>query len=90
MCVCVWVAHIVEKLVENSLRWFEYVKRKLIDVVVRRVDQMKESQVKGGRGKPRKTIRETIKKDLEVNELNPNLIYDTTLWRNLIHIADPT
>jgi len=90
VCVCVWVAHIVEKLVENRLRWFEYVKRKLIDVVVRRVDQMKESQVKGGRGKPRKTIRETIKKDLEVNELNPNLIYDTTLWRNLIHIADPT
>jgi len=51
---------------------------------------MEESQVIRGRGRHRKTIRETIKKDLEVNELDPNLIYDKTLWRNLIHVADPT
>jgi len=31
------------------------------------------------RGRPRKTIRETIRKDLEVNELDPNLVYDRTL-----------
>jgi len=36
------------------------------------------------------TIRETIRKDLEVNELDPNLVYDRTLWRNLIHVTDPT
>ena len=41
-------------------------------------------------GRPRKTIRETIRKDLEVNELDPNLVYDKTLWRHLIHVADPT
>ena len=29
--------------------------------VVRRVDQMEDSQVKRGRGRPRKTIRETIR-----------------------------
>ncbi|KEH27128.1 hypothetical protein MTR_6g086840 [Medicago truncatula] len=55
------------------------------DVVIRRVDQMEESQVKRGRERPRKTIRETIRKDLEVNELDPNLVYDRTLWRHLIH-----
>jgi hypothetical protein len=33
--------------------------------------------------------RETIRKDLEVNELNPNLVYDRTLGRHLIHVADP-
>ena len=32
-----------------------------------------------GRGRPRKIIRETIIKDLEVNELDPNLVYDRTL-----------
>jgi len=38
-----------------------------------------ENQVKRGRGRPRKTIRETIRKDSEVNELDPNMVYDITL-----------
>ena len=65
-------------------------REKTVDVVVRRVDQMEESQVKRGRGRTRKTIRETIRKDLEINELDLNLVYDRTLWRHLIHVADPT
>jgi len=51
---------------------------------------MEESHVKRGRGRPNKTIRETIRKDSEVNELNSSLVYDITLWRNLIHVANPT
>ena len=82
------VAPIVEKLVENRLRWFGHVERRPV-AVVRRVDQMEESQVKRGRGRPRKTIRATIRKDLDVNELDPNLVYDRTLWCHLIHVADP-
>jgi len=70
----VGVAPIVENLVENKLRWFGHVERRPVDVVVRRVDQMEENQVKRGRGRPRKTIRETITKDSEVNELDPNLV----------------
>ena len=66
--------YIAEKLVENRLRWFGHVERRPVDAVVRRVDQMEESQVRRGRGRPRKTIRETTKKDLEVNELDPNLV----------------
>jgi len=31
-----------------------------------------------------------IRKDLEVNELDPNKVFDRTLWRHLIHVADPT
>ena len=79
-------------MVENRLRWFGHVERRHVDAVVRRVDQMEESQVKRGRGRLRKTIRETIIKDLEVNELDPNLVYDRTLLRhlNLIHVVDPT
>jgi hypothetical protein len=51
---------------------------------------MEESQGKRGRGRPKKTIRETIREDLEVNELDPNMVFDRTLWRHLIHVADPT
>jgi hypothetical protein len=31
-----------------------------------------------------------IKKDLEINELNRDMIYDRTLWRHLILVADTT
>jgi hypothetical protein len=54
---------------------------------VRRVDQMEESQVKRGRGRPKKTIRETIRKDLEVSELDPNMVFDRTLWRSQPHLV---
>jgi len=75
----VGVAPIVEKLVENRLRWFGHIERRPVEAVVRRVDQVEESQVRRGRGRPRKTIRETIRKNLEVNELDSNLVYDRTL-----------
>ena len=39
----VGVAPIVEKLVENRLRWFEHVERRPVHAVVRKVDQMEES-----------------------------------------------
>ena len=85
----VGVAPIVEKLVENRLGWFVHVERRPVDAVVR-VDHMEESQVKRGKGRPKKTIRETIRKDLEVNELDANMVFDRTLWRYLIYVADPT
>jgi len=40
---------------------------------------MDKIQVIRGIGRPEKIIRETIRKDLEVNELNPTTIYDRTL-----------
>jgi len=61
-------------MVENRLRLFGYVERRSIDVVVRMVDHMEKSQVIKGRGRPKKTIRETTIKDLEVNELDLNMV----------------
>ncbi|KAH1204730.1 Retrovirus-related Pol polyprotein from type-1 retrotransposable element R2 [Glycine max] len=86
----VGVAPIVEKMVENRLRWFGHVERRPVDSVVRRVDQMERRQTIRGRGKPKKTIREVIKKDLELNDLDRSMVLDRILWRKLIHVADPT
>ncbi|KAL5164575.1 Craniofacial development protein 2 [Glycine soja] len=86
----VGVAPIVEKMVENRLRWFGHVERRPVDSVVRRVDQMERRQTIRGRGRPKKTIREVIKKDLEINDLDRSMVLDRTLWRKLIHVADPT
>jgi len=49
--------------------------RRFVDDV-RRVDQIHDSQIKEGRERFRKTIRETIRKYLEINKLNPNKVYD--------------
>ncbi|KAL5190235.1 LINE-1 retrotransposable element ORF2 protein [Glycine soja] len=86
----VGVAPIVEKMVENRLRWFGHVERRPVDSVVRRVDQMERRQTILSRGRPKKTIREVIKKDLEINGLDRSMVLDRTLWRKLIHVADPT
>ena len=57
---------------------------------MRRVDQMEVRPIIRGRKRPRKTIGETLKRDLDVNNLNVNMIYDRTLWRRLHLVADPT
>jgi hypothetical protein len=75
---------------ETRLRLFVHFERRYVDFVVRRVDKMEGSQITRGRERPRKTIRETIEKDLEINELNRNMVYDRTFWLNLIHVANLT
>jgi hypothetical protein len=47
--------------------------------LVMRVDQKKSTQIIRNRGRPRKTIIETIKKDLEFNELNKYMAYGRAL-----------
>ena len=47
---------------------------------------MESSHTCRGSGRPKKTIRETVKKDLELNELDKNMVFDRSLSSNLIHI----
>jgi multimeric flavodoxin WrbA len=47
-------------------------------------------QITRDRRRRRKTIRKIIQKDLKVNELDRDMIYDRVLWRHLILVADPT
>lgn len=51
---------------------------------------MKSSQIISSKGRPRKTIHETIRKDLKINELDRDIIYDKMSCYRLIHVADPT
>jgi len=62
-------------MLEIRLRWFGHVERRPMDFVVRRVDQMEGSQITRGRGRPRKTTSETIKKDLEINKLEKDMVF---------------
>lgn len=48
------------------------------DYVVKRENQMDRSQTVRGRGRPRITISEVIKKDLEINDLYRSMVLDRT------------
>lgn len=80
----------IEKVVESCLRWLGYVWRKPVETRVRRVDQIKDRSIDRGRGKPKKSLCQIIKKNSVVNEPSLILIHDRTLWRHMIHVADST
>ena len=84
------MAPIIEKLVETRRKWFGHVQRRPLEAPVGRVDQMVDNPIIRGRGRPKKTIQETIRKDLAINNLTVNMCKDRTCWRQLTHIADPT
>lgn len=57
-------------MVKNKLQWVVHVERKLVDFVVRRVECMKRSQIARGSERSRKIIREVIKNDLKIKNLD--------------------
>ncbi|KEH34515.1 hypothetical protein MTR_3g467660 [Medicago truncatula] len=79
----VGVAPIVEKMVGNRLRWFGHVERRLVDVVLERIDQMEDNQIIIGRRRPIKTIRETTRKDFK--DLSGNVEHFSALGRLVVN-----
>ncbi|KAM1221218.1 hypothetical protein TB2_008820 [Malus domestica] len=86
----VGVAEIEGKRRENRLRWFGHVQRRPTDAPVRRCDHGTEVHGRRGRGRPRKTLEETLRKDLEYLDLTEDMTQNRAQWRSRIHIADPT
>lgn len=66
-------------MMENRFRWFDYIEKRFIDYEVRIVYQIKRSRTIRCRGRPRKTIKEVIKKDVEINDLRRNMVIYITL-----------
>jgi hypothetical protein len=58
-------ALIEEKLIQRRLRWFRHVKRKPPEVPVRSGVLKLADNVKSGRGRPKLTWDESIKRDLK-------------------------
>ena len=60
------------------------------DASVRRCHHVTEVQGQRGRGKPRKTLEKTLRKDLEYFDLTEDMTQIRAQWRSSNHIADPT
>ena len=65
-------------------------RRRLRDALVRRVDEMEQVVRKRGRGRSKKTLKETLKFDMQCMSLNEDMTKDRNIWKSRIHIADFT
>jgi hypothetical protein len=84
------VAPIEDKMREARLRWFGHLQRRPLDAPVRRCEKLEAEPAKRGRGRPNKCWKETIKYDLNYFNLSPKMAENRSVWRQRIHIADPT
>jgi len=57
---------LLANMARTRLRWSEHIEKRHVYSLGRRVDQMESSQITGGSRRPRKTILETINKNLEI------------------------
>jgi len=70
----VGVADIGEKMTETRLRWFGHVQRRPLEAPVRQVDQMVCNPIKKGRGRPRRTLGDMVKRGLLINCIFSTLV----------------
>jgi hypothetical protein len=70
------VAPIKEKLVQYQLRWFGHVQRRPSEAPVRCGVLSRDSNVRRGRGRPKLTWEETIKRDLKGWDIPRDLCLD--------------
>ena len=85
----VGVAPIEDKMRENRLRWFGHIQRKPLDASVRKSDLLTIHGNARGRGRPKLTWIEIIKKYITSCNLSVSLALDRSEWRKQIHVADP-
>jgi len=84
----VGVASIEHKLRETRLRWFSHIKRRSEEALVRRCERVTLADCKRGRGRPKKNWKEMIRGDLNFLGLTEDMVYDRSLWRFRIRVAD--
>ena len=72
----VGVVPIEEKMRETRLKWFDHMRRRPVGAPVRRVDEMEQVVKKRGRGRPKKTLGETLKFDMQCMGLNEDITKD--------------
>jgi hypothetical protein len=83
------VAPIEEKVIQHRLRWFGHVQRRPPEAPVRNGVLKRGDNVKRGRGRPRLTWNETVKRDLKEWNIAKKLVMDTSAWRLAINVLEP-
>jgi len=83
------VAPIEEKLVQHRLRWFGHIQRRPQDAPVRSGITGRADNVKRGRGRPKLTWEEAVKRDMKDWGIVKELAMDRGAWKSAIHVPEP-
>jgi len=83
------VAPIKEKLIQHRLRWFGHVQRKPAEAPVRRGVLERVDNVKSGRGRPKLTWDESVKRDLKDWNISKEIALNRSVWRLAINVPEP-
>jgi hypothetical protein len=85
----VGVAPIEEKLVQHRLRWFGHVQRRPPEAPVNSGILRGVDNAKRGRGRPKLTWEEAVKRDLRDWSIPSELAFDRAAWKSAIHVPEP-
>ncbi|KAG2627844.1 hypothetical protein PVAP13_3KG264182 [Panicum virgatum] len=85
----VGVAPIEEKLTQHRLRWFGHVQRRPPDAPVRSGVLERVDNVKMGRGRPKLTWDESVKRYLKDWNISKEIVLDRSAWRLAINVPEP-
>jgi hypothetical protein len=83
------VAPIEEKLIQHRLRWFGHVQRRPPEAPVRSGVLKRADKVKSGRGRPKLSWDEFVKRDLKEWNISKDLAMDKSAWRLAINVPEP-
>ena len=83
------VAPIEEKLVQHRLRWFGHVQRRPSEAPVHCGVLCRDTNVRRGRGRPKLTWEEAIKRDLKGWDIRRDLCLDRSAWKTAIDVPEP-
>jgi len=83
------VASINEKLTQHQLRWFGDVQRRPSEAPVRSGVLKRGDKVKRGRGRPKLTWDESVKRDLKDWNISEEVALDRSAWRLAISVPEP-
>jgi hypothetical protein len=83
------VAPIDEKLVQHRLRWFGHIQRRPPEAPVNSGTVKSMEETRRGRGRPKLTWAEAIKRDPRDWNVPKVLALDRTAWRSAIHVPEP-
>jgi hypothetical protein len=83
------VAPIEEKPVQHRLRWFGHVQRRPSEAPVHCGVLSQANNVRRGRGRPKLTWGEAIKRDLKAWDIPRDLCFNRGAWKAAIEVPEP-
>jgi hypothetical protein len=83
------VAPIQEKLVQHHLWWFGHIQRRPHEASVRSGILSRPENTRRGRGRPKLTWEEAIKRNLKEWNIPKEIVLDRSAWKIAIHVPEP-